>query len=394
MKILLAEDFEDNRFFLTVVLETQAYEVITACDGEQAWHILAQHEDINLVLSDWVMPHIDGLQLCQLIRESHRSRYTYIILMTAKGEEEAVIKGMEAGADDFLRKPVEPEELRVRLKAGRRVIALENTLAERNRKLQATYNQVKQDLESAAEMQQDLLPDPKILANFKFDRLFYPCQFIAGDIFNFFELGEHHLGFYQLDVSGHGIRSALLSFTLYHRIANEPYQRGLLLQRIDETYQPVPPEQVLYALNNRFQSSAYSDLYFTMVYGYIHKQTGELHLVQAGHPSPIYLGHTSEKAQICGQGGFPVGLLPNREYERITLQLKPGDRLFLYSDGITECMNRDDVLFSEAQLTKLLEVTKRESLTTVLAQVGTALKKWHGSATFEDDITLLAIERL
>lgn len=185
MKILLAEDFEDNRFFLTMVLESYGYEVISANDGQQAWDILTQREDINLVLSDWVMPNIDGIQLCQLIRRSHRSRYTYIILMTALGEEKAVVRGMEAGADDFLRKPVESEELRVRLNAGQRIIELENTLAEHNQKLQAAYNQIKQDLESAAEMQQDLLPEPKILANFRFDRLFYPCQFIAGDIFNF-----------------------------------------------------------------------------------------------------------------------------------------------------------------------------------------------------------------
>ena len=394
MKILLAEDFEDNRFYLTMVLENYDYEVIAASDGQQAWDILEQQDDINLVLSDWVMPNIDGIQLCQLIRKSHRSRYTYIILMTAKGEETAVVKGMEAGADDFLRKPVEPEELRVRLNAGQRVIELENTLAEHNQKLQAAYNQIKQDLESAAEMQQDLLPEPKILANLRFDRRFYPCQFIAGDIFNFFELGEYHIGFYQLDVSGHGIRSALLSFTLYHRIANEPYQRGLLLRKINGEYQPVPPEQVLYALNNRFQSSAYSDVYFTMVYGYVHKHTGELQFVQAGHPSPIYITRADKKAQICGKGGFPVGLLPDREYDRITLNLQSGDRLFLYSDGVTECMNQSDTLFSEERLIQLLEKTQECSLSNVLEQVGIALKEWHSSTEFEDDITLLAIERL
>lgn len=394
MKILLAEDFEDNRFFLTMVLENYGYEVITANDGQQAWDILTQREDINLVLSDWVMPNIDGTQLCQLIRQSHRSRYTYIILMTAIGEEKAVVRGMEAGADDFLRKPVESEELRVRLNAGQRIIELENTLAERNQKLQEAYNQIKQDLESAAEMQQDLLPEPKILANFRFDRLFYPCQFIAGDIFNFFELGEHYIGFYQLDVSGHGIRSALLSFTLYHRIANEPYQRGLLLRKIEGEYQPVPPEQVLYALNNRFQSSAYSDLYFTMVYGYIHKQTGELQFGQAGHPSPIYITYSDKKARICGEGGFPIGLLPDREYDRITLHLQPGDRFFLYSDGITECMNKEDTLFSEERLIQLLETTQAHPLAQVLQNVGAILKTWHDCEKFEDDVTLLAIERL
>lgn len=408
MKILLAEDFEDNRFFLTLVLESYGYEVIAVQDGQQAWETLQQRNDINLVLSDWVMPNIDGLELCQLIRDSLLSRYVYIILMTARGEETAVVKGMEAGADDFLRKPVEPEELRVRLNAGQRVIALENTLAEHNQKLQDAYNQIllqttqlkqeleskRQDLASAAEMQQDLLPEPKILANLRFDRLFYPCQFIAGDTFNFFELGEYHIGFYQLDVSGHELRSALLSFMLYHRIANEPYQRELLLRKINNEYQPVPPEQVLYALNNRFQSSAYSKLYFTMVYGYIHKQTGEVQFVQAGHPSPIYIANASNKATLCGEGGFPVGLLPDLNYERITLWLQPGDRLFLYSDGITECMNQEDTLFSEERLLNLLETTCYYPLPQVLEQVGIALQAWHGGNGFEDDVTLLAIERL
>ncbi len=134
MKVLLAEDSLVMRKLLTAQLQSWNYDVIEAADGQQAWERF-QQESIPLVLTDWVMPEVDGLQLIRRIRESGRVEYCYLILLTAKTETEDLVTAMEAGADDFLVKPCDSEELRVRLREGERIIRLERALAEQNRQL-------------------------------------------------------------------------------------------------------------------------------------------------------------------------------------------------------------------------------------------------------------------
>lgn len=378
-KILLVEDALDTQYILSMTLQKYGYDVITAENGEQAWEILQQQHDIQLVLSDWMMPIMDGVQLCQAIRNKQDwDSYIYFILLTAK---DAVVQGMEAGADDFLLKPVNMNELRVRLNAGNRIIQLEKTLESSKFKIQETYDQISLDLESAAKMQQALLPQPGRIGNIQFDWIFCPYRFVAGDMFNYVELNDKYLGFYQLDVAGHGVSSALLSFTVHHRIVN-----SLLL----DNDIPIAPEEIVAALNDEFQNSL--DNYFTMIYGYINKDSGEVCLTQAGHPKPIFV--SGSNAKLCGDGGFPVGMLADLEYQSFKLQLEIGDRFFIYSDGVTECMNRENEQFSESRFMCLLEKYHDLSLDALLKKIGIELRNWRKEVPFDDDVTLLAFERM
>ncbi len=128
MKILIVEDEPISRRLLEVSLRKWNYEVVAASDGREAWELLKGPEAPNLVISDWMMPHMDGLELCKRIRESERRGYTYLILLTSKGRKEDLIKGLEAGADDYLIKPFDHEELRIRIKIGERIISLERRI--------------------------------------------------------------------------------------------------------------------------------------------------------------------------------------------------------------------------------------------------------------------------
>ena len=134
MKVLLAEDGMTMRLLLSAQLESWGYEVTIAEDGAAAWREFEQCH-FPLVLTDWMMPEVDGLELIRRIRACERSEYVYIILLTARSEREDLVEAMEAGADDFLGKPCNPKELRVRLRAGERIIGLERTLVEKNRQL-------------------------------------------------------------------------------------------------------------------------------------------------------------------------------------------------------------------------------------------------------------------
>ena len=128
MKVLIAEDDSISRRLLEAFLRKWGYDVIVTSDGREAWEALQNPEAPSLVISDWMMPHVDGLELCCKIREMKRSSYTYFIILTAKGEKEDIVKGLEAGADDFLIKPFHREELKYRVRTGERIIELEHRI--------------------------------------------------------------------------------------------------------------------------------------------------------------------------------------------------------------------------------------------------------------------------
>jgi two-component system, cell cycle response regulator len=130
VKVLIAEDDLISRRVLEANLLEWGYDVIIASDGLEAWELLQKPGAPNLVISDWMMPHMDGLELCRRIRQMESSGYIYFIILTAKGGKEDVIKGLEAGADDFLVKPFDRQELKYRARIGERIINLELRILE------------------------------------------------------------------------------------------------------------------------------------------------------------------------------------------------------------------------------------------------------------------------
>jgi phosphoserine phosphatase RsbU/P len=144
VKILIAEDDPVSRRILTKILSKWGHEVVVTENGLQAWQCLGNQAAPQLAILDWMMPDIDGLEVCRRLRQSPRDVYPYIILLTANRGVPQLVKGMEAGADDYLTKPYDPEELRVRIQVGIRVIELQARLSERVRELETALEQVKQ----------------------------------------------------------------------------------------------------------------------------------------------------------------------------------------------------------------------------------------------------------
>jgi CheY-like chemotaxis protein len=138
VQVLIAEDEPVSRHLLQSYLERWGYRVVSARDGAEAWGLFEQ-EEFPVVISDWMMPGMDGLELIRRIRLCRRPGYVYAILLTAKSQKEDLVQGMEAGADDFVSKPFDPDELRVRLREGERIIRLQQTLAEQNRALREAH---------------------------------------------------------------------------------------------------------------------------------------------------------------------------------------------------------------------------------------------------------------
>lgn len=143
-RVLLAEDEPVTRRLLEAQMTRFGYEVLPVADGLKAWDVLQTPDAPSLVVLDWNMPGLDGPEICQKIRESTRSSYTYMLLVTARNAKSDVVQGLSAGADDFISKPVDPDELHARLKTGERIVRLEQTLASQVKELQVAAEHVRE----------------------------------------------------------------------------------------------------------------------------------------------------------------------------------------------------------------------------------------------------------
>lgn len=399
MRILIVDDSAMIRTLLQSFLNKRGYEAI-AVDNIDAATALIMDGNIQFVITDWVMPNGDGPTLCRRIRGLELPFYIYIILITSLEGSQSLVDGMEAGADDFVNKPIKMDELLARIHAGERVLRLEKSLQERNVKLQelsdhllAAQDIINADLKVAERIQRSLLPpSASNLLGITLDGLFCPSSYVSGDIYNFFRLDEHHLGFYSIDVAGHGIAAAMMSLTLSQLLTPEikPGNPPKYIIPVSPYYGISTPTSVTDILNKRFQTDDTNTLYFTMVYGVINTLEQTVNFCQAGHPNPIYLPKEGP-ARFLGQGGFPIGLLLFAEYESVTIGYQAGDRLFFYSDGITECMDGHGDMFGQERLLAFIEETRALPLKQMLPALEERIGTWRGSKEFDDDISMLAM---
>jgi DNA-binding response OmpR family regulator len=143
MKILVAEDQVVSRHLLVANVRKWGYEVIAAQDGAQAWEALQAEDSPQLAILDWLMPGMDGIEICRQIRLGPQTRPIYLILLTARRGAEDKVRGLQSGADDYVTKPFNREELRARVQVGRRVLELQEALAQRVRELEEALSRVK-----------------------------------------------------------------------------------------------------------------------------------------------------------------------------------------------------------------------------------------------------------
>lgn len=405
--ILVVDDSCTYRTLISSILKKSGYSILEADSGQSAITLLTQHH-IQIVISDWDMPNIDGAELCSYIRQHEFNRYIYFILLTVRKSTDDLIIGMESGADEFLSKPIDAKELHARLRSALRVLHLESSLAERNRQLHIAYKQIETDLKAAAQLQLSLLPVDKVaIEGWSYDWLFQPSTYVSGDMLSLFSLDDEHIAFYSIDVAGHGIGAAMLSVALARMLSQGRNNHHLLKYPTDKESISTPylPADVISELNRQFQiSTTVFTNYFTIVYGYINKKTGDGVLTQAGHPNPILI-QKEGTASIVGNGGFPVGLIESSLYENVYFHMEPGSRLYLYTDGIIECEAYDKSLFDEQHLIDFLLSNYQQPLPNLIKNLKTTLHHWHRTVPdslgvfsienieFADDVSIIALER-
>lgn len=396
--VLVVDDSRLQRKILSSSLKRWGFEVTEAASGHEALD-LCQQNTPDLVISDWMMPGMDGLEFCSAFRQLPTDRYGYFILLTSKSEKNEVARGLDAGADDFLTKPVNAHELRARITAGERILRMERELTEKNRlitdtldELQGLYDLLDSDLIEAKKLQQSLVSERhKDFATAELSLLLRSSGHVGGDLVGFYPAGQDRLGLYAIDVSGHGISSALMTARLAGYLSSAAPEQNVALGRDkDGKTVPLPPAEVIENINNLVLNEMETELYFTLMLANVDLATGHIVIGQAGHPHPL-IQRADGRIEQDGPGGFPVGLLPGAAFSQFEVQLNPGDRLLILSDGVTECPDPAGELLAEEGLDTMARSLKDTHGPAMLEALIWKLSDFAGDQDFPDDVSAILL---
>ncbi len=397
--ILVVDDSRSLRVTVSRMLRRAGFEVREADSGQQALQ-LCEDAPPDLVLSDWMMPGMNGLEFCRRFRAMPRDGYGYFILLTSKSEKTDVARGFDAGADDFLTKPVNGIELRARLTAAERVLRMEKELTEKNRlirvtldELQDVYESIRGDLVEARKLQQSLVTERhKDFGSAEVSLLLRSASHVGGDLVGLFPISDDHVGLYGIDVSGHGISSALMTARLAGYLsATSPDRNIALMPDGLGGYQARCPAQTVAILNDLILGEIETEHYFTLLLADADLRSGRITFAQAGHPCPL-VQRTSGECEVVGRGGLPVGLLEHASYEPCEIQLNPGDRFLIYSDGITECTDPAGGQLGDDGICQLAREHREIRGPAFLEAMLWQLSSFAGRDSFDDDVSAVLFE--
>lgn len=397
--VLVVDDSRAQRALLSSKLKKWGFSVLEAATGHEALEI-CRTQWVDLALCDWMMPEMDGLEFCSALRALKSDHYVYFILLTAKSDKNDVAAGLDSGADDFLSKPVNSVELHARLNAGFRLLDKENQLIRQVKKtetalseLRELYESVDKDLIEAAKLQQSLIPvRDRQFPNGRVSLHLKSAHRVGGDLPGYFQFSNDRIGIYSVDVSGHGVSSALLTARLAGCLSGRNKNLNAAFELMaDGSYRHRLPAQVVTILNERLLEEIDTDLYFTLGFADIDMATGKVMLTQAGHPNPVVLD-SKGVVTYHGNGGLPVGLIEGAVFETVEFTLRAGDRLMLYTDGMTECTNPDGHFLGEAGLARLLQKHKGSKGIELLGNLFSELSDYAGKAGPDDDISAVVFE--
>ena len=374
-KILIIDDDIAVQILLKRMLEKEGYEVIAVSNGKYGIE-KAMICPPAMIICDWMMPGLTGIDVCRYIKNSPYLSTTFFILLTSLGSTADRVKGLDAGADDFITKPIENNELRARVRAGLRLHQLSQDLQNQKQLLE-------KELAEAADYVMSLLPMP-MTSPLDIDFRFIPSRQLGGDCFDYYWLDSEYLAIYLLDTAGHGLRATLLSISVFN----------LLRARALKGLNYYQPSEVLKALNETFPMNDQNDKYFTIWYGVYHLPQRKLTYASAGHPPAILVPEDRNYHPIIHKlrtPGMPIGMFLEANYTDATCEVEKNSSLYIFSDGAYEITKADGEIWGlDTFIQTLINVSKTPNYQ--LEQIVKILIHSHLQPSFEDDLSILKIQ--
>ncbi|WP_331131954.1 ATP-binding SpoIIE family protein phosphatase [Limnobacter sp.] len=395
-KALVVNDSVLERTWLTKVLSAGGYFAQQASwlDNVVGW---IEREQTDLVLCSSEADAAQVFNLCSAIQAAKFDFFVYVMVLGQQASERLCIQALQAGADEFIAKPVDRSELALRLGTAARIIDLQKRYFALRAAMPSAMQKLSTDMRAMAQFQTSLLP-PKgqDIQGLLYDHFWLPKVFVSGDLLQVLPLNEQWAGFYVFDVVGHGVPAALRALDLYRLLSANPHD-GILLDQQDLSYvQRVRmPNEVLADLNARFQMEKESDVYFCITYGVMHVHTGEVFFSSAGSPRPM-VQHLNGQFSVKGDTDLPIGVSPDGHFVLHQFKVEAGERIFLYSDGLTQVMDEAGNALEQTGLMELLTRHAQQPLGRQVQQVREGVAYWTSgkpaNRVLDDDCTLLALQ--
>jgi sigma-B regulation protein RsbU (phosphoserine phosphatase) len=380
-KIMVVDDEPDLQMLILQRFRKQikedTYDFCFAENGEEALTMLQETNDITLVLSDINMPKMDGLTF---LAEAQKLNNPVLktVIVSAYGDMENIRTAMNRGAFDFVTKPIDFKDLEITIEKGLSEIKY---LIEAGEQMK-TLESVQTDLETAARIQQKMLPQefPPFpnRTEFSIYAEMHTAKQVGGDFYDFFMLDEHHLGFLIADVSGKGVPASLymaVSRTTIKAIASQIRDPALCLSTVNTMLIPE------------------SDLttFVTAFYGVMDTRTGKVQYCNGGHNLPYIVRNDGTAEEVEGTEGILLGKIEPFTFETKEFSLEPGEKILMFTDGVTEATAEDGSMYEEPRLEAFLEKHSKDDNSKLVRSLIVDVLKFMGKADQSDDITILSV---
>ena len=359
-------------------IASREYEFTFARHGEEALEKLTNNGSINLILTDINMPVMDGLTLLTKINDFNNPILRSVII-SAYGDLENIRTAMNRGAYDFITKPIDLNDLEITIeKSLKEIEAYKQALTSREKLIA-----IQQELDIATAIQTSILPKtfPPFPDRKEFDihANMITAKEVGGDLYDFFLIDKYRLGIIIGDVSGKGIAAALLM------AVSKTLLKATALKGI-------PADNVLREVNNILVDDSPSNMFVTLFYGVLDTRNGAFEYCNAGHNTPFLVSSEGEVKALDNVGGLILGAMKDAEYESNVIIVKSGESIFLYTDGVTEAMNKNEEEFEESRLLKCLSGKVNVSSQGLIQNVFDDVQNFANGKEQSDDITCLSLK--
>ncbi len=378
-KILMVDDEMDLELLIRQRMRREIrsgkYAFVFAHDGVEALELLEQHNDIDLVLSDINMPRMDGLTLLEKIPDVDTDARAVVI--SAYGDMKNIRAAMNRGAFDFVTKPIDFSDLRVTVERGLEQLEMWREAEASRGKLLTLQS----ELDVASSMQQSILPKhfPKT-DQYELYGSMAPARNVGGDFFDVIPLENDCLGIAIADVSDKGVPAALFM------MSSRTLLKGAALGCED-------PSTAVAVVNEQLQDGNEANMFVTLFYAVFDPATGVVRYTNAGHNPPLIVRRDGSSTVLPLTGGVALGVAPNFDFTSGEVSLKPGEALFLYTDGVSEAENPDQEEYGMDRLQAVFAGSALTSARQANDAVFESVKEFAEGHSQSDDITCLVLLR-